>query len=133
MIFLLKKLAVWIIVAGLAFAGFEVKNPHIKQDAVQLVAAQILAHSMHVEAKDLKARLNPNGNGVFVHTKKKDARGIERKALWLVFENEVFPLNSTAKELTPHLKWPEEIMPAGWQMTGLNLYSFHKPMQLIFG
>ncbi|HCM41949.1 MAG TPA: hypothetical protein DIS66_01355 [Candidatus Omnitrophica bacterium] len=133
MLFILKKLAVWIIIAGLAFAGYEVKHPHLKQDAVQLVASNIIAHSMHVQVRDLKARENPNGKGIFIHTKKKDGRGIERKALWIVFENEVFPLNSTAKELSPHLKWPEEIMPEGWQMTGLNLYSFHKPMQWVFG
>lgn len=133
MLFILKKLAVWIIIAGLAFVGLEIKQPHVKQDAIQLVASQVVAHSMHVQVKDLKASSNPNGQGIFVYTKKQDARGVERKALWLVFENEVFPLNATAKELSPQLKWPEELMPQDWSMTGLNLYSFHKPMQWIFG
>ena len=133
MLWILKKLAIWIILAGLALAGYEVNQPHTKQDAINLVASKVMAHSMHVQSKDLKTSPNPNGSGVFVYTKKRDGRGIERKALWLVFENEVFPLNSTAKELTPGLKWPEEIMPTDWQMTGLNMYSFHKPMQWIFG
>ena len=133
MLFILKKLAIWIIIAGLAFTGYEIKQPHLKQDAINLVASKVLTHSMDVHSKDLKASKNPKGDGIFVFTKKRDGRGIERKALWLVFEKEIFPLNSTAKELTPELKWPEEIMPASWQMTGLNMYSFHKPMQWIFG
>ncbi len=133
MLWILKKLAIWIFVAGLALAGYEVNQPHVKQDAINLVASKVMSHSMHVRSKDLKTSPNPNGAGVFVYTKKRDGRGIERKALWLVFEKEIFPLNSTAKELTPALKWPEEIMPTDWQMTGLNLYSFHKPMQWIFG
>ena len=133
MLWILKKLAIWIIVAGLALAGYEVNQPHVKQDAINLVASKVMSHSMHVQSKDLKTSPNPNGSGVFVYTKKRDGRGIERKALWLVFEKEIFPLNSTAKELTPALKWPEEMMPTDWQMTGLNLYSFHKPMQWIFG
>ena len=131
MLWVLKKLAIWIIVAGLAFAGYEIKQPHVKQNAIDLVASKVMTHSMDVHSKDLKARKNPTGDGVFVYTKKRDGRGIERKALWLVFEKEIFPLNSTAKELTPELKWPEEIMPVDWQMTGLNLYSFHKPMQYL--
>lgn len=133
MILILKKIAVWIVLLAFAFAGYAVNRPHVKQDAISLVSSQIIAHSMQVRAKDLKASHNPNGKGIFVYTQKKDGRGILRKALWLVFENEVFPLNSTAKEITPQLKWPEEIMPQDWSLTGLNLYSFHKPMQWIFG
>lgn len=133
MLWILKKLAVWIIIATLAFCGYEVTQPHPKQDAVHLVASKVMTHSMDVHSRDLKASKNPNGAGIFVYTKKRDQRGIERKALWLVLEKEIFPLNSTAKELTPELKWPEEVAPMDWKMTGLNLYSFHKPMQWIFG
>ena len=133
MIWILKKLAVWIIVASLTFTGYLAKQHHPKQDAIKLVASKVMTHSMDVHAKDLHTSKNPNGDGIFVYTKKRDGRGIERKALWLVFEKEIFPLNSTAKELTPELKWPDELMPADWQMTGLNLYSYHKPMQWIFG
>ncbi len=133
MLWILKKLAIFIIVSVLAFAGYETHQPNLKHEAINLVASKVMAHSMNVHSKDLKASKNPNGDGIFVYTKKHDGAGIERKALWLVFEGEVFPLNSTAKELTPGLKWPEEIMPTDWQMTGLNMYSFHKPMQYIFG
>ena len=133
MLWVLKKLVIFVIVTALAFAGLTHKQPHLKQDAINLVALKIMPHSMSIHHKDLKTAKNPNGDGIFVYTKKRDGRGIERKALWLVFENEIFPLNSTAKELTPELKWPEELMPTDWQITGLNLYSFHKPMQWIFG
>ena len=133
MLWILKKLAIWIIVAGLALAGYEFSQPHVGHSAINLVASKVMTHSMNVQSRDLKTSKNPNGDGVFVYTKKRDGRGIERKALWLVFEKEIFPLNSTAKELTPELKYPEELMPVDWQLTGLNLYSFHKPMQWIFG
>lgn len=132
MLWIVKKLAIWIIVAVLALS-FGHQNINAKEEALHLVAGKLLTHSMNVQLKDLKASTNPSGEGVFVYAKKKDIRGIERKALWLVFEHEIFPLNSTAKELTPRLKWPEEVMPADWNLTGLNLYSFHKPMQWVFG
>ena len=133
MLWVLKKLAIWIIIAAFALTGYEIHQPNKNHDAINLVASKVMVHSMDVHSKDLKSSKNPSGDGVFVYTKKRDGNGFERKALWLVFEDTVFPLNSTAKELTPGLKWPEETMPIDWQMTGLNLYSFHKPMQWIFG
>jgi len=116
-----------------ALSGCGVKKSVEETSAADIVASGMYYHALNFSATDLETRKNPDGEGVFVFAEKTKPTGISAKALWIVFQDKAYPLNTVAKQITPQLKWPREVHPKNWDMTGIDLYYYHKPMQWIFG
>jgi hypothetical protein len=82
----------------------------------------------------LRSRPNPKGDGTFVYVPKTRFYGVERKVVWLVIDNQAYPLNgATRGTVTPRLAWPREAPAAVWQRTGLDPYWAAEANGIVFG
>lgn len=102
-----------------------------------LVVAQHLTgpgNKLGIKPEDLRALPNPRGKGTFVYSPNTRYSGVERLVIWLVLDNEAFPLNGATKgSVTPSLPWPREAPEEQWSATGLDPYSPSEALKIVFG
>lgn len=102
--------------------------------AIDVVAASLGPNKLAVEASALKSRPNPKGEGTFVYVPQTRFHGVERMVIWLVIDNQAYPLNGATKgSVTPSLPWPREAPESVWAKTGLSPYSPGEANEIVFG
>lgn len=105
------------------------------------VPAEIVAVSNHLHGnklgitqEDLRSIPNPRGQGTFVFSTTKNFHGTQRLIVWLVLNDQPFPLNGATKgSVTPNLPWPREAPQEQWATTGLDPYSPKEALKIVFG
>lgn len=100
--------------------------------ATQIVAVTLGVNDLGITPSDLKEQANPQGDGTFVYASETMFSGVERFILWMVVDDEAYPLNGATKDVTPSLKWPREALDQTWQKTGLDRFSATESIDLIF-
>ncbi|MCL4191901.1 MAG: hypothetical protein KJZ87_09150 [Thermoguttaceae bacterium] len=103
-------------------------------DAKRLVARGLVRDNERgVTADDLIAKPNPRGDGMLVYVAESRFDGVLRPLVWMVIEDQAYPLNSPSKGVTPSLPWPREGPEAVWKRTGLDPYSAGEAIDIVFG
>ena len=82
-------------------------------DPVSVVSPLIAGNRLNVEAKQLRSRENPFGDGFFVYIP-------ERYFIWFVKGKKAVKLNGRTNNLTPALPFPPEASHKFWRGTGLS-------------
>jgi hypothetical protein len=98
-----------------------------------VVILALQPNKLKVGGAEFKTKPNPKGVGVFVYDPRTRFNGVQRNLVWLVIQDEAYPLNGTSKTLTPGLKWPREVEPKLWKQTGLDPYSATEAIKIVFG
>jgi hypothetical protein len=70
--------------------------------AIDVVAASLGPNELGVDASALKTLPNPKGEGTFVYVPETRLNGVERKVVWLVIDNQAYPL--TVQRRAPLLR-----------------------------
>jgi len=98
-----------------------------------VIQALKLPNKLGVGGREFRTKSNPRGKGVFVYDARTRFHGVKRYLLWLVVDDQTYPLNGASKNLTPALKWPREANQKIWKATGLNPFSPTESIEIIFG
>lgn len=98
-----------------------------------VILALELPNKLRVAGWEFRTKPNPKGAGVFVYDPRTRFHGVERYLIWLVVNDDAYPLNGASKNLTPSLKWPREAAPEVWKTTGLDPYSASEAIKIVFG
>lgn len=120
----------------LAFlALFQTTYVHAQDDhyARGLVIQSLESNKFEVGGAEFKTKPNTRGEGIFVYDPRTNFRGVERHLIWLVIDDQAYPLNSPSKQLTPSLKWPREARPKVWKKTGLDPFQAGPAIKSVFG
>ena len=105
-----------------------------KDPAIVTVTKNIGSNELGITTSSLRSKPNPLGEGTFVYVPKTRFNGVERKIIWIVIDDQVFPLNGATKgSLTPNLSWPREAPKNLWSRTGLDPYMASDAINLVFG
>jgi hypothetical protein len=125
-------LAIVLLWIGHAEVGVaQAKDDHYARSIV--ILALQMPNNLKVGGAEFKTKPNPKGTGVFVYDPRTRFNGVQRNLVWLVIEDEAYPLNGPSKTLTPELKWPREAAPSLWKQTGLDPYSATEALKIVFG
>lgn len=108
--------------------------PGVKQNdhARGLVIRALESNDLGVRGKEFKTVNNPKGEGVLVFDPRTRFNGVERYLIWLVVNDEAYPLNGASKNLTPRLKWPREADSKTWKTTGLDPHFVTEVIEFVF-
>ena len=98
-----------------------------------VIQALDLPNKLGVGGREFKTKPNPKGAGVFVFDPRTTFSGVKRNLIWLVIDDEAYPLNGPSKKLTPSLKWPREADPKTWKKTGLDPFMATEAIEIVFG
>lgn len=105
-----------------------------RNPAVQIVSVNLTSNKLGIRDVDLLSKPNPKGEGTFVYVSKTNFEGVERNIIWLVIDDQVFPLNGATKGIvTSSLPWPREADPQLWSRTGLDPYMATEAIKIVFG
>ena len=104
-----------------------------QDEAIKTVAASLDRNELGIQARDLRGKENPKGEGRFVYVRKTRFSGVERYIVWLVIDGKAYPLNGATKDVTPALSWPRDAPEQVWNKTGLNQYSATEAIEIVFG
>ena len=75
---------------------------------------------------------NPKGEGIIVYYPETQFLGVKRYLIWIVIDNDAYPLNGASKNLTPNLKWPREADEKIWNKTGLDKFDSIEIIKEVF-
>ncbi len=121
-----------IVLLSCPFAAAQVTtNDDHSARSVVILALQ-LPNKLGVGGAEFRTKPNPKGKGVFVYDPRTKFHGAERRLIWLVLDEQAYPLNGPSKMLTPRLKWPREIDPKIWKTTGLDPYMATEALAIAF-
>jgi hypothetical protein len=114
---------------------FGVSHVNAKDDhyARGLVIQALELNKLGVGGAEFRTKPNINGDGVFVYDPRTRFHGVERYLIWLVIDDDAYPLNGPSKMLTPGLKWPREAEPNTWKKTGLDPFMAKEAINIVFG
>ena len=98
-----------------------------------VIQALTMPNNLGVGGREFRTKLNPKGEGVFVHDPRTRFSGVKRNLIWLVIDDTAYPLNGPSKMLTPSLRWPRETDEAIWRTTGLSPYMATEAIEIVFG
>lgn len=98
-----------------------------------LVIQALIPNELNVGGREFKTLDNPKGEGVFVYDPRTSFSGVKRNLIWIVIDDEAYPLNGASKNLTPDLKWPREADPDIWKKTSLDPYVATEAINIVFG
>ena len=99
-----------------------------------LVIQALIPNQLNIGGREFKTLDNPRGEGVFVYDPRTRFNGVQRYLIWMVIEDEAYPLNGAIKNLTPDLKWPRDAKdPDIWKKTGLDPYMATEAINIVFG
>lgn len=101
--------------------------------AIPIVAKNIGTNKLDVKPGDLRAVKNPKGDGTFVFVRKTRFSEVPRYVIWMVIDNQAYPLNAPTKLVTENLPWPREAPEAVWKRTNLSPYEASSALQFVFG
>lgn len=107
------------------------KDDHYARGIV--ILALELPNNLKVGGAEFRTKDNPKGEGVFVYDPRTTFNGVQRYLIWIVLDDEAYPLNGPSKMLTPGLKWPRDVAGKTWEKTGLSPYSATEATSIIFG
>lgn len=130
----MKKLilaTIWLWIGHAWLGAAQAKDDHYARSIVILELQ--LPNDLRVGGAEFKTKPNPKGTGVFVYDPRTRFDGVQRNLVWLVVEDEAYPLNGASKTLTPKLKWPRDVAPSLWKQTGLDPYSATEALKIVFG
>ena len=97
-----------------------------------LVIQVLEPNKLGVGGREFKTVNNPKGEGVLVFDPRTRFNGAERYLIWLVVNDEAYPLNGASKNLTPNLKWPRDADSKIWKSTGLDPYSATEIIDFVY-
>jgi hypothetical protein len=103
------------------------------QYARALVIQEVVPNKLSVGGREFKTKPNNKGEGIFVYDPRTVFNGVQRNLIWLVIEDEAYPLNGPSKMITPGLKWPREADPNVWKKTGLDPFAASEAIDMVFG
>ena len=110
-----------------------VTETFIDEEARSLVIRHIEPNNLKVGGREFQTMPNPKGAGVFVFDPRTRFDGIKRNLIWLVVNQQAYPLNGPSKTITPTLKWPREADQKIWNTTGLSPYMATDAIEIVFG
>jgi hypothetical protein len=93
-----------------------------QQRAVEFIAAKIEPNDLGIVNTNLAAKDNQFGAGILVFTARSDAPADIPLAVWLVVDEEAYPLGIPAHLATPSLPCPCNAPQGFWESAGLNPY-----------
>jgi len=70
-----------------------------------VIQALDLQNNLGVSGREFKTKPNPKGKGIFVYDPRTNFNGAKRNLIWIVIDDEAYPLVGASKNLTPSLKW----------------------------
>lgn len=98
-----------------------------------VIQALKLPNKLGVGGREFRTKPNPKGTGVFVYDPRTRFHGVKRNLIWLVVNDQAYPLNGPSKMLTPALGWPREAEQKIWKTTGLSPYMATEAIKIVFG
>lgn len=98
-----------------------------------VIQALDLPNNLGVSGREFKTKPNPKGKGIFVYDPRTKFNGAKRNLIWIVIDDEAYPLVGASKNLTPSLKWPREADPKVWKTTKLDPYMATEAIKIVFG
>jgi len=85
--------------------GFAEDNHHARGIVIQAVEP----NKLKVGGAEFKTIDNPKGDGVLVYDPRTEFYGVKRYLIWMVINDEAYPLNGPSKMVTPSLSWPRDM------------------------
>lgn len=110
------------------FIGFTKDNHYARGIVIQAIEP----NNLRVGGAEFKTLDNPKGQGVFVYDPRTNFNGVKRNLIWLVIDDQAYPLNGASKNITPSLKWPREADSSTWKKTGLDQYIATEAIEIVF-
>lgn len=102
--------------------------------AIQTIAKNIKGNELGITKSDLCTKKNPMGEGTFVFSKRIIFSALKKYIIWLVIDNQAFPVNGDTKGfVTPNLPYPREAPENLWVRTGLDPLFPSEAIDLVFG
>ncbi len=130
------SLALLFVTVILAVSSFHVgigRTEEGSSPAIKIVAHALGSNKLGITANDLREKPNPKGDGVLVFVPQTRFSGTERFIIWMVIDEQAYPLNGATKNLTPNLKWPREVPDTIWERTYLNPFMANEAIEIVFG
>lgn len=126
------KMMLSILAFLMIFGAFNVnsKDDHYARG---IVIQALEPNKLGVGGAEFRTKPNIKGDGVFVYDPRTRFHGVARYFIWLVIEDDAYPLNGPSKMLTPSLKWPREEKPSIWKRTGLDPFMAEEAINMVFG
>ena len=126
------KMMLPILACSIIFSGSHVnaKDDHYARG---IVIQALEPNKLGVGGAEFRTKPNIKGDGVFVYDPRVRFHGVERYLIWLVIDDDAYPLNGPSKKLTPGLKWPREAEPNTWKKTGLDPFMCTEAINIVFG
>ena len=86
-------------------------DSYVPTAEIRVVAQHLAGNKLGIKAEDLRSVPNPRGQGTFVYSPHTRFDGVERNVIWLVLDEQAFPLNGATKgSVTPSLPWPRNAL-----------------------
>jgi len=104
----------------------------INNKAIKLITDNLSGNMFDLTENDLKVKDNTKGNGVFVYVQQTRFHGVERYILWIVVDNQAYPLNGATKNITPDLPWLREAGNEVVDKIGINKSSATEAIDIVF-
>ena len=128
----MKKLIMLITVSMFLASIAMAQNPTEEKWARVTVIEAVERNKLGVGGREFLTKPNTQGDGIYVYDPRTRFHGVERYLIWVVIDEEAYPLNSPSKMVTPGLKWPREAKKGVWERTNLDCCSATDSIDMVF-
>lgn len=129
----MKKLIMLITITILLTSFAMAQSSKEEKWARVTVIEAVEKNKLGVGGAEFLTKPNMQGEGVYVYDPRTLFHGVERYLIWVVIDDDAYPLNSPSKMVTPGLKWPREAKKGIWERTNLDCCSATDSIDIVFG